>query len=191
MNRLKTYIFILIMSLGTGIFAQSMSQQQWSKMRDDAFLDFIQSGGTTEQWQHYSEQIVQEYLNRNYQTNKSGQQVLKQNYVNGTFLSGAGVEGYFYNNYVLNSAQQALGYFNNGYFLTASGQCVGYVSGSKIHTCDGTVIAYVNGDGFYNWQNYRLWRIQGETLYSNNRAEIRIVGLDMYSLAAFYLFIVN
>ena len=113
MNRLKAYIFILIMSLGTGIFAQSMSQQQWSKMRDDAFLDFIQSGGTTEQWQHYSEQIVQEYLNRNYQTNSSGQQVLKQNYVNGTFLSGAGVEGYFYNNYVLNSAQQPLGYFNN------------------------------------------------------------------------------
>ena len=191
MKSIKHLLIISFLFICQNIFSQNLTQEQWNKIRNEAFYEFIQNGGTTQQWEYNSDKIAQDYYKRKYQTNKYGEAEQKKSYVKGTFLSGDGVEGYFYNNYVMNSAQQTLGYLKNGYFLSNSGQCVGYVKGSSVCKCDGTLIAYVNGDGFYNSQNYRLWRIEGETLYSNNQAVIKIVGMDMYSLAAFYLFIIK
>ena len=191
MKFFKFILSILFFLLFKNTFSQSMGQQQWSKIRDEAFLKFIQNGGTTEQWQYNSDKIVEDYYNRTYNYNNAGQVERKKNYVTGTILSSTGVEGYFYNNVVMNSGQQTLGYFKNGYFLTYSGECVGFVNNNKICACDGSTIAYLNGDGFYNYRGYLLWRIQGENLLSNNQVQIKIVGLNLYSLAAFYLFIVN
>ena len=191
MKNFKYLIIIFFTLVCQSIFSQNVTQEQWKKIRDEAFYEFIQNGGTTDQWTQNSDKIAQDYYKRKYTTNKYGGVEQKKSYVKGTFISGSGVEGYFYNNNVLNSSQQSLGYLKGGYFLGSTGQCVGFVNGNKICSCDGSTIAYVSGGVLYDWQNKYLWSIQGDYLYSNNQAVIQIVGLDMYSLAAFYLFIIK
>jgi hypothetical protein len=170
------------------IFAQNITQDQWNKIRNEAYFDFIQNGGTTQQWEYNSDKIAQDYYNKKYQTNKYGEAQQKQSYVKGTFVSNNGPIGSFKNGYVLNSMGQTLGYLSQGYFMNSQQQCVGYVSGGQILSCNGNIIAIVKSDGVYNSQGYLVYALKGEILYSQNYPVIQISGIDMNSLAAYLLF---
>ncbi len=165
-----------------------MTQQQWNKIRDEAFLEFTQNGGTTQQWQYNSEKIAQDYYKREYTTNNSGDVKRQQSYVKGTFVSNNGPVGSFKNGYVLNSMGQTIGYLSQGYFMNSQQQCVGTVSGGQILSCNGNIIALVKSDGVYNPQGYLVYGLKGETLYSQNYPVVQISGIDMSSLGAYLLF---
>jgi hypothetical protein len=188
MKLIKRILFIAFLFIGQNIFAQNMTQEQWNKIRDEAFTEFIQNGGTTEQWQYNSDKIAQDYYKRKYTYNNSGEVQRKQSYVAGTFIGANGPVGSFKNNYVLNSMGQTLGYLSQGYFMNSQQQCVGYVSGGQILSCNGSIIAIVKSDGVYNPQGYLVYALKGETLYSQNYAVLQISGINMSSLAAYLLF---
>jgi hypothetical protein len=188
MKNIKHLLFILFLFVCSNIFAQNMTQEQWNKIRDEAFTEFIQNGGTTEQWQYNSDKIAQDYYKRKYTYNNSGEVQRKQSYVPGTFIGANGSVGSYKNGYVLNSMGQTLGYLSQGYFMNGQQQCVGYVKGGQILSCNGTLLATVNSSGVYNAQGYLTYAIKGETLYSQNYAVLQIAGMDMYSLAAYLLF---
>ena len=187
----KTKYLLLLTFLVTFqfVYAQSMTQEQWTKIRNEALLEFIQNGGTTDQWDHYSEQIVQEYYKRKYTYNNSGQVQRKQTFVAGTFIGASNYAvGSFRNGYVVNSMGQTLGYLSQGYFMNNQQQCVGYVNGSQIFSCNGNLLATVKSNGVYNAQGYLSYTLKGETLYSQNYFLVQITGMDIYSLAAYLLF---
>jgi hypothetical protein len=188
MKFIKHLLIISLLFICQNIFAQNMTQQQWNKIRDEAFLEFTQNGGTTQQWQYNSEKIVQDYYKIKYTTNNSGEVKRQQSYVKGTFVSNNGTVGSFKNGYVLNSMGQTLGYLSQGYFMNSQQQCVGYVSGGQILSCNGNIIAIVKSDGVYNPQGYLVYALKGETLYSQNYPVLQISGIDMSSLAAYLLF---
>lgn len=171
------------------VFAQNMTQEQWNKIRNEAFNEYTQKGGTTGNWEHYSDKITQDYYKRKYEANKYSEYQQKQTYVNGLFISNNGTVGSYKNGYVSNSMGQTLGYVSQGYFMNYQGQqCVGYIKGNQILSCSGNLIATVNNSGVYNPQGYLVYAIKGETLYSQNYPVLKITGMDMYSLAAYLLF---
>lgn len=191
MKHIVVFLCLLLALLlqGDSAFGQNMTQQQWNKIRDEAFNEYTQKGGTTQNWEHNSDKISQDYFKRKYQTNKYSEYQQKQSYVKGTFISNSGVVGSFKNSYVSNSMGQTLGYISQGYFMSYQGQqCVGYIKGNQILSCSGNLIATVNSSGVYNPQGYLVYAIQGEILYSQNYPVLQISGMDMYSLAAYLLF---
>jgi hypothetical protein len=188
MKFIKNVLVISTFFFCQNIFAQNLTQQQWNKIRQDAFLEFTQNGGTTQQWEYNSDQIAQDYYKSKYQTNKYGQAQQKQSYVQGTFVSSNGPVGSFKNNYVLNSMGQTLGYLSQGYFMNSQQQCVGYIRGSQIFSCNGGIVATIKNDGVYNPQGYLVYGLNGETLYSQNYPILQISGINMDSLAAYLLF---
>jgi len=188
MKSIKHILIITLLFICQDIFAQNMTQQEWNKIRDEAFLEYIQNGGTTEQWQYNSDKIAQDYYKRKYTYNNSGQVQRKQSYVQGTFVGANGPIGSYKNGYVLNSMGQTLGYLSQGYFMNSNQQCVGFVKGSQILSCNNNVLATINNNGIYNSQGYLLYSLKGETLYSQNYFLVQISGIDIYSLAAYLLF---
>jgi hypothetical protein len=165
-----------------------LKQEQWNKIRDDAFLEFMQNGGTTQQWQYNSDKIAQDYYKRTYTNNNSGGVQRKQSYVQGTFVGANGPIGSFKNGYVLNAMGQTLGYLSQGYFMNAQQQCVGCVKGNQILSCNGSLLATVNSNGVYSPQGYLTYALRGETLYRQNYFLVQISGMDINSLAAYLLF---
>jgi hypothetical protein len=188
MKSIKQILIISFLFICQTAFSQNMTQEQWNKIRNEAYLEFIQNGGTTEQWHYNSDKIAQDYYKRKYTYNNSGQVQRKQSYVPGTFIGGNGTVGSYKNGYVLNSMGQTLGYLSQGYFMNAQQQCVGFVKGGQILSCNGSVLATVNSNGVYNAQGYLIYALKGETLYSQNYPVLQIAGMDMYSLAAYLLF---
>ncbi len=188
MKSIKQILIISFLFICQTAFSQNMTQEQWNKIRNEAYLEFIQNGGTTEQWQYNSDKIAQDYYKRKYTYNNSGEVQRKQSYVPGTFIGGNGPVGSYKNGYVLNSMGQTLGYLSQGYFMNAQQQCVGFVKGGQILSCNGSILATVNSNGVYNAQGYLIYALKGETLYSQNYPVLQIAGMDMYSLAAYLLF---
>jgi hypothetical protein len=188
MKKIKTILFISLLLFCTGVLAQNMTQEQWTKIRDEALMEFIQNGGTTQQWQYNSDKITQDYYKRKYTNNNSGEVQRKQSYVQGTFVGPNGPIGSYKNGYVLNSMGQTLGYLNQGYFMNGRQQCVGFVKENQILSCEGNIVATINNNGVYNSQGYLLYSLNGEALYSQNYFKVQISGIDIYSLAAYLLF---
>jgi len=188
MKAIKTMVLISFFFICQSVFAQNMTQEQWNKIRDDAFLEFMQNGGTTQQWQYNSDKIAQDYYKRKYTYNNSGEVQRKQSYVQGTFVGANGPIGSFKNGYILNSMGQTLGYLSQGYFMNAQQQCVGCVKGNQILSCNGSVLATVNSNGVYSPQGYLTYALKGETLYRQNYFLVQISGMDINSLAAYLLF---
>jgi hypothetical protein len=188
MKKIYQLLLFSLLFLCQSIFAQNMTQEEWNEIRNEAFYEYIQNGGTTDQWQYNSDKIAQEYYKRTYTFNNSGQVQRKQSYVAGTFVGANGPIGSCKNGYVSNSMGQTLGYLSQGYFMNNRQQCVGIVKGSQILSCDGSLLASVNSNGIYNSQGYLLYSLKGETLYSKNYFLVQISGIDIYSLAAYLLF---
>ncbi len=185
---LNLFFIVSFVISAQSVFSQNMSQGQWNTIRDEAYLNFIQNGGTTQQWQYNSDQIAQDYYKRIYTYSNSGEVQRKQSYVAGTFVGANGPMGSFNNGYVLNSMGQTMGYWSQGSFLNSQGQCVGIVRGNQILTCNGGLLATINSNGVYDAQGYVIYAIKGETLYSQNYPVLQIAGMDIYSLAAYLLF---
>ena len=188
MESLKHLLIVLFLFICQNIFAQNITQEQWNKIRDEAFIEFIQKGGTTQQWQYNSDNLSKDYYKRKYETNKYGEAQRKQTYVKGTFFSNSGIVGSYKNGYILNSLGQTLGYLAQGYFMNSQNQCVGFVKGGQILSCNGTLLFTVNSSGVYGPQGYLTYALKGEILYSQNYPFIQISGIDMNSLAADLLF---
>jgi hypothetical protein len=177
-----------MISLFQNVLGQDLTQDQWTKIRTEAYFDFIENGGTMQQWDINSDRIAQDFYKRKYTHDNSGEVQRKQSYVQGTFVSTNGPVGSFKNSYVLNSMGQTLGYLSQGYFMNSQQQCIGFVKGNQILSCNGNLLATVNNSGVYNPQGYLIYAIKGESLYSQNYLKVQISGMNINSLAAYLLF---
>ena len=181
-------------------------------IENDAYTEFRQNGGTVQQWQNYSTEIIDRYKRKYYsnsQTPKTTSDAIKElnslqsqidmnrsglnlrqnySYIQGTISGSNGQIGSYNNGYVLNSMGQTLGYLNQGRFMNINQQCIGFVNGTQILSCNGNLIATVSNNSVYNSQGYLLYNIDGDQLFYQNYVKAKISGLDIMSLAAYLLF---
>lgn len=60
----KNMFLLVALLFGYFCIGQTMTTEQWNKMRDEAFLNYIQNGGTTDGFMRNSDKIIQDYIKK-------------------------------------------------------------------------------------------------------------------------------
>jgi len=175
-------------------YSQNISNEQWQKVRQEAYLEYIQNGGTTDGFQR-DPSIAQDYYKRNYGFDNGGnvqrREILQARRGSGTFYTGFGAVGKYSNGIVYNyqsGLNPQVGFNRGGTFYDSNNNCIGYVNGSTIYNCSSQVIAKIYNGSVVDGQGNLLYKINGENLISFNGQNVTIVDVSMNSLAAFLLF---
>jgi len=192
-KKLITTIIILVSSYG--VFSQNISNEQWQKIRQEAYLEYIQKGGSVDGFKRNSDEIVNNYYKRIYGVDNSGnvdrKEVLRTKNATGTFYSGHSAIGRYFNGDVYNyqsGLNSQVGYNRGGTFYDRNNNCVGYVNGNTIYNCNRKILATIRNGSVVNELGNLLYRINDNSLISSNGQSISIVDISINSLAAFILF---
>lgn len=187
-------ISIIILFCYQSSYTQDISNEQWQKIRQDAYLEYIQNGGTTDGFQR-NPSIAQDYYKRNYGFDNSGtvqrKEILQARRGSGTIYAGVGAIGSYSNGNVYNyqsGLNSQVGYNRGGTFYDRNNNCIGYVSGSAIYNCNRQVVAKINNGSVEDGWGNLLFRINGDNLISFDGQNVSIVDISMNSLAAYILF---
>ena len=186
-------ITILLLTFFTTSAFSQMSTEQWNKISQEAYLNYIQNGGTSESFRQNQERIVQDYIKKNYSYNNSGaienRSILdaKRTATIGSIYSGVNMIGQYSNGIVRKGMNQIGSYYNN-YFYAAGNRCIGKISGANILDCNGNVLFTVNQRGIFKSSGQQIFTINGDQLISFGGGSVSINGISMESLAAYLLF---
>ena len=204
---MKLLLTVCFMALST-LFSFGQYQNGMRDLRTEAYQDFRKNGGTNEQWQNYSSEIIERYkkkyysrggqsyndalrdLNKAQQHNAMRSRGERPNFGNnrtkGTIVTSSG-HASFDGTYVRNNYGQTVGILRNGSFFNTRNQCLGYINGTVIYSCNGGILASVRGNYVYNSRGSVIYAIKGDYLYSGNYSVAQISGMNMGSLGAFLL----
>jgi hypothetical protein len=194
LNNMKNLIvtIILLIFFTNSAFSQ-ISTEKWNKITQEAYLNFIQNGGSSERFRQNQEKIVQDYMKKNYSYNNSGEienrSILdaRRMATVGAIYSGVNMVGQYSNGIVRRGMNQVGSYYNN-YFYAAGNRCIGKISGSNILDCNGNVLFTVNQRGVLKSSGQQIFTINGDQLISFGGGSVSINGISMESLAAYLLF---
>lgn len=203
MKKVLVCFMILSSFLSFGQYSNGMGD-----IRTDAYQDFRKNGGTNDQWQNYSSEIIERYKKKYYsrggqsqsdalrELNKAQQHNTMRsrgerpdfgnNRTKGTIVMSNG-HASFDGTYVRNTFGQTVGIYRNGSFFNTRNQCLGSINGTSIYGCSGGILASVRGNYIYNSRGSIIYSIKGDYLYSGNYSIAQISGMNMGSLGAFLL----
>lgn len=187
----KLFLFaILLISLTS--FSQDISTEQWNRLSGEAFSDFTQRGGSTDQYTANSTQIIQAYIKKYYTFDNGGnlrrrEQAQAQSKTStGYFYSGQNTIGYMSNGTVYRGLN-AVGLYNQGAFSNLTGTQLGSISGNRIVDPLNNPIITVSGGKVY-LKNGMSLHINGNYLILPNGQQIRFTQMDMQHVGAYLMF---
>jgi len=189
---MRTLFLFLLMLLSFTSFSQDISTEQWNKLSGEAFLDFTQRGGTTDQYTANASKIIQDYIKRYYTFDNSGRLVRREQAQaqsrtsTGYFYSGQNMIGYVSNGTVFRGLN-AVGLFNQGAFTNMTGSLLGSISGNKIVDPLNNPLITVSGGKVY-LKGGVTFQINGSYLILPNGQQIRFTQMDMQNLGAYLMF---
>ena len=197
MKIIKNLLIIFMMSLFQNVLGQNLTQDQWTKIRTEAYYDFIQNGGTLQQWNNNSDKIAQDFYKRKYTYDNSGEVQRKQSNDQGTFDNvnrpiGSSKNGYNNSREVKSkqsyvqgtfvSANGPIGSFKNSYVLNSMGQTLGYLSQGYFMNSQQQCIGFVNGNQILSCNGDLLATVNNNGVYSPQGYLIyAIKGESLYS----------
>jgi hypothetical protein len=201
-------IVIVCFMILSSLLSFGQNQSGMGDISTEAYQDFRKNGGTNEQWQNYSSEIIERYkknyysrggqsqsdalrdLNKGQQHNTMRSRGERPDFGNnrtrGTIVTSSG-NASFDGTYVLNAYGQQVGTLRNGSFFNATNQCLGYINGTSIYGLNGGILASVRGNYIYDSRGSIIYTIKDDYLYSGNYSVAQISGMNMGSLGAFLL----
>lgn len=193
---LKYTLMFFLLVYSSVCFGQTMTTEQWNKMRDEAFLNYIENGGTPEGFKRNADKIIDDYIKKTYSYNNSGEidrkssLDAKRSSMIGSIYSGVSMIGSCSNGVVRTGVNQ-IGTYRNGFFYTNANNCIAKISGSVIKDCLGRTLFSVNQNAVFNASGRHLFTINGNQLLTVTGQNVTINGISMESLAAYLLFFYN